>query len=387
MLSILFIATIVVSTIINPCSTVDFSNFGCLQRKNITLYVLNQRERESSLFGYTKLIEEVEKQLGDCSTINVYDIFIQKSVSVKTHYHNLNGVDRCYCDTSDDLDMISHGVKANGDNVMQQILLIVSNQDIRPSFFNGIKMLQQKGWVIITLFSYRYFRYPIMSWFPRNRFFEYGKFIQPRTIISLIDVMKNPLYDRVELAKQIKLDNFEHSCFSHRHLVLHIFEHSVEEILPLLRNAIIAVNQFQDQVINFVFYSPLSRYQYIEYFQFYKLLEQYGVKEDSIVLKKKNILNLTALLALKKDIESTSKKRSIFLFLTSYFGVCKSDESELKDIHFYSPSIYQYPIRQCDGKRSLNIHETIDLHNQEHFMDTINDIVCNKTNGEQKDEL
>ena len=41
---------------------------------------------------------------------------------------------------------------------------------------------------------------------------------------KIIDVLKNPLYDRVDRAIKIKLENFDESCFSKRHgnVVIHI---------------------------------------------------------------------------------------------------------------------------------------------------------------------
>ena len=391
MFAILFLAIFIVSTVIN--STVGLSNFGCLQRKNITLFYCE----DDTLFAFSdsdisNLIEQIENQLGDCSSTNVYYTSIKKSVSVKTH--ELLGENKRNFDMSD-VDRISYGIETAGDDV-QQILVLFTLLD---RLEKEIKMLHEKGWVIILYYKVDF--YPRFLRFPKNRIFDWSFYkrlryhIHPRTIINSIDVMKNPFYDRVELARKTKLENFDHSCFSGRHVVLNIvLLRNFSPVLTLVRNAIIAVQQFQRQEINFVFHLPNLRGDF-----FSSYAKRYGVKDNSIIFKGYSNENLTSVLFYLKMFHRTAKKRNLYLLENAdnvytyenlYYnirGVCSINESKLKDVHFYGRSIYDDPVRQCDHKRLPNIHEKVDLYNQEHFMDTINDIVCDKTNGEQKDEL
>ena len=64
--------------------------------------------------------------------------------------------------------------------------------------------------------------------------------------------------------------------------------------------------------------------------------------------------------------------------------MCSRSQATLKNVYFYSGSIYYDPIKPCDDKTLTNIHETVDLYNQEHFMEEINKIACD---GAQKIEL
>ena len=121
-------------------------------------------------------------------------------------------------------------------------------------------------------------------------------------------------------------------------------------------------------------------------------IKWYGVRDNSITFKLCELSDIAEVVSFKKRVDSgASKNRNIGLLVTTgeWFQdqVCRFDESKLKDIHFYSCSIYDDPLRQCDDKKPRNIHEKVDLFNQEHFMNTINDIVCKKKNGEEKDEL
>ena len=70
---------------------------------------------------------------------------------------------------------------------------------------------------------------------------------------KIIDVLKNPLYDRVDRAIKIKLENFDESCFSKRHgnVVTHIiFFAIITDLLSLLRNALITVKQYLYQNVH-----------------------------------------------------------------------------------------------------------------------------------------
>ena len=369
---------------INSSSTNGLSNIGCFQRKNITLIY------GKWYYQVSHLIDLMENQLGDCSTINVYEKSIKKSVSVKTfmmiterksNYFGLG-----------DLNRISRGVETIGENVKEQILILFGQFTLGKEICNELKMLQEKGWVIIlynrritnNMECLRYLSFPV------NRIFEitsYGKHVLLQTIIDLIGVIRNPSYDRVALARKIKLENFDHSCFSERHVVLHIVMHPFFVSLTLFRNALIAVQQFQRQEVHFVIHTQELFFN-IEIFM--SLIRRYGTKNISISNTEVYYGSVKKVLSLKKYVDSNSKIRNLILMAYVYDfrdEICYMDESKLKDVHFYSPSIYYLPLLQCDNKRSPNIHETVDLFNQEHFMDTINDIVCNKTNGEQKDEL
>ena len=386
MFAVLFIVLIVeVST-----STFDSLDYECLYKKNITFYDSYDRN-----FDFNPLIYEIESQFGHCSTVNIFNPTIQRSVSVETH----NAIEQRYISSSAsaiNLQMISDGIETSGVDRKQQILIYISTWDYNKDIYDQLKMLQEKGWVVIV--SCYLLDCKFVSWLPTNRFFAavYPVLKEGRhnreTARNLIDVLKNPLFDRVKLAMKIKLKNFDRSCFSkqRRDVVIHLVVDSNYNSIGLLRNAMITVSQFPNQEVKFVLYGG-SNLRFLQHFTKY-----YRIHKKEISFKTFSLIytELSDILNFKKYY-FVSTKRNIFLFVqrTSKYQntfidqFCSVSTSQIKDIHLYSSLIYDKPLRQCDWKRLPNIHEIIDLYKQEHFVNTINDLVCEKSNDKQKDEF
>ena len=379
-------------------STIDcWSDIGCLQRKNITLYY------DETLVDLTNLIEEIKAQLGVCSTINVIQYSTQKSISIHRHYYMLNWRLNQYSNVCCDLGMfqrISDEMQNIEDNdVKHQFLVIAFNYvlsrncgEIRNLIAHELKVLQDKGFVIIVFCrSFTREDCPEVTWLPGNRIFDLKHFgngylgLHPKTIINSIDVMKNPSFDRVEFSRKVGIDNFDHSRFSNRHIVLHIILIFYYDLLTLVQNAIITANHFKHQEVNFVFYTlggPENAYFFVPY------IERYGIAANVITVKQSPIYRYYQnIFSDKMHLDRTSTKRNFFLIMDSGSSrqqMCSRSQATLKNVYFYSGSIYYDPIKPCDDKTLTNIHETVDLYNQEHFMEEINKIACD---GAQKIEL
>ena len=293
---------------------------------------------------------------------------------------------------------MSDGIEAEKLDIYQQILLVALHWNFMEEISNELKNLQEKDWVVIVLCAPG--RCLNKSWLPDHRIFRYDYWtgrekkrnIRRITITNLIDVLKNPLFNRVELAMRIKLENFDKSCFSKQRgdIVIHLMIHMYNDPITLLRNAIITVSQFPNHEVKFVFYSYSMFNDGLDFKFYRRFTMNYGINSRIISFERLHWFNFVVIMDKKKDVVSSTKRNFFLILPTSrdrfLKSICSATPSKIKDVHFYSSSFHDDPLYQCDGKRSPNIHETVDLYDENHFMNTINDLACEKSN-DKKDEL
>ena len=359
-------------------------------QKNITIYHDNRIH-----YDFNLLIDEIKSQLGDCSTVHIYKSSIKRSVSIRTHYNmqefNFASLESIF--SVIDFQIISNGIEAERLDINQQILLIALHLNFREEISNELEILQKKGWAVIILCDF--VMCPHESWLPVHRIFPFDywmdnrRYIRRNTITNLINVLKNPLFNRIELAMKIKLKNFDKSCFSKQQgeVVIHLMVHRFDDSITLLRYAIITVSQFPNKEVKFVFYSYSLFFNNGMDFQFLRHFPRnYGINNETISFQRLSWFSLAVIMRIKEHAVSTKRNFFLtFLRVRDHF-LEKICSGQVKDIHFYSSSFHDQPLRQCDGKRSPDIHENVDLYNEEHFMNTINDLACEKSN-DKKDEL
>ena len=420
LLKIMFVAILMLFIVLNvevSSSTFSPLEFGCFHIRNITLYC------DDYFMDFSHLMDELEGQLGEeCSTLHVFQRSIRKSIPAKTH-NNMQERKRKRYDYNNpvlpsvsDLQTISDNVEiATGgiNTIKQQILLfafyINSRSKLGEEILNELKALQEQGWIIILFCGVASEQCPVETlWLPVNRIFGYPKSersSRPSTIaiMNIVDVVKNPNYDRIDLARKMKLENFDKSCFSNHNgqVVIHLLLIDVIDIEPisLLRNAIISASQFPNEKVKFVFHFPDSFLVETDTRYLALILQRYGITSD-VVSVNNNFLYYFPyhfdsleykVLFTKKRFDYTKKNFILVLLLHDHYNG-KNDRNEFcswarrdnEEIHFFSISIHRYPLLQCKGGNgtSPNYHRTIDLYNQQHFFNTINNIVCGKIHSE-----
>ena len=381
MFVVLFVIILIIQ--VSP-STFGSLDYGCFHKRNITLYY------DDNSFDLSSLVGEIQSRLGDCSTLRIYQTSIQKSVSDRTH-ENMQEMRT----------MLNHGGYPFNDiltDSKKQILLVVFYAYFpRSVTLNELKTLQEKGWIIIYICGFGIGECQSQPWLPSNRLFgissiddmydslRLGK-IGKNTMTDLIDVLKNPFYDRVNLAMKIKLESFDKACFSKEYgdVVIHLSCNMYINPLSLLRNAIITIGQFQHQEVKFIIHITVGGFNEIAESPALSLfLMDYGIKKEMVAFKIHTFNNpfFESIFVMKKQFDSSKRHFILSQEPSSVVdNICSQSDATMKDIHIYSHRIWHDPLRQCDNKRSSNIHENIDLYNQEHFLATINDLVCEKSN-------
>ena len=219
---ITFLMVISLALKIKCWSTIASPEF-CLENKKAVLY-----SEKSSHLG--KFLEAMRyDELGLCTSLYYYEPLTRKVVLVESQDKGKSSYPLIYNINSTrvvgDLQTIAEGIDAN-DLDLKQTLVFVSYFDRSESepVYKYLKKMQDEGWNIIVVCFIGEIEMkscPMKPWLPINRVIPYNINLTPDYFTSLIDVIKNPSYDRVERSKRIEFDNFNRSCFN-QDIVVHI---------------------------------------------------------------------------------------------------------------------------------------------------------------------
>ena len=406
--------------------TIASSEYNCIHKRNITFFGFES--------AYSSLPGEIQNFLGICFTVNVFSPSTRKTVPINSKdymplelYKNYKN----YQSTLNNLQILSGEIYKNQLDGTKQTLVFFSTVHRSDKFnkliFQEIRNIKKKGWdnVIICMINGVFPTCPIEEWIPKHMIFSIENGFKTNyddlghVFSTLLYVLRNPMYDRADWLMKIEL--FNKSCFSGPQIVFHISISSHKSIflplLPLLKNAMIVISRFSSQRINFQFdfasssMLPFYDTKFIKFF-----LKKYKVDNKAISFShrfefreltifemfKKNMtiddvidlkilfrrfedkFNLDAIIDTMKTIEiEDPKKKNILLSSMIDFDITQEEicsnvkysKSDMKNIHFFTSMENQHSSLPCQNK-FVNIHNGVDLYNEEHFFETINKIAC-----------
>ena len=258
------------------------------------------------------------------------------------------------------------------------------------------------------------------EWIPGHMIFPIGYGVKwddlKHVFFTLLHVLRNPMHDRADWLMKIEL--FNKSCFSGPQIVFHIsIRKYTDQLSPLLKNAMVVTSYLSIQRINFQFHFAenfmlnffdtelikffLKKYKvdnkaisFSHRFEFRELTIFEMFKENmtiddvtdlKILFRRfEDKFNLDAIIDTMKTIEiEDPKKKNILLSSMIDFDITQEEicsnvkysKSDMKNIHIFTSLENQQSSLPCQNK-FVNIHNGVDLYNEEHFFETINKIAC-----------